>query len=75
VPHPFHVLCEMGGKPRNQPYRNCENALEETAIALEFRRFASVDMNFHSLACSLGNYVSASGFPSDLTISCWCDSP
>jgi len=27
VPHPFHVLCEMGGKPLNPPYKNCENAL------------------------------------------------
>jgi len=27
VPHPFHVLCEKGGKPRNPPYRNSENAL------------------------------------------------
>jgi hypothetical protein len=27
VPHPFHVLCEMGGKPQNQPHKNYENAL------------------------------------------------
>lgn len=27
MPHPFHVLCEMGGRPRNLPYGNCENAL------------------------------------------------
>jgi hypothetical protein len=27
VPHPFHVLYEMGGKPRNQLYSNTENAL------------------------------------------------
>jgi hypothetical protein len=26
VPHPFHVLCEKGGKPRIPPYRNSENA-------------------------------------------------
>ena len=24
VPHPFHVFCEMDGKPQIQPYRNSE---------------------------------------------------
>ena len=26
MPHPFHVLCEMGGKPQNLPPGNYENA-------------------------------------------------
>jgi len=35
VPHPFHVLCEMGGKPRNQPYHNPENALPCFSLIFE----------------------------------------
>ena len=34
MPHPFHVLCEKGGKPRNPPYRNSENALDGAEFVL-----------------------------------------
>ena len=44
MPHPFHVLCEKGGKPRNPLYRNSGNALEVRFGAAEAVRGVSLGL-------------------------------
>jgi hypothetical protein len=60
VPHPFHVLCEKGGKPRSPPSRNSENALEGFSF---------------SPVCCAGRSLPSAALAAQCTVTAGCAAP
>jgi len=59
VPHPFHVLCEMGGKPEDLPHGNCDNALGGKTFTFRLSRLIRPSPRAYSTTTRRSNFSSS----------------